>query len=178
VVDAAKDATCTETGLTEGKHCSVCNAVLLAQETIPAKGHTEVVDAAKDATCTETGLTEGKHCSVCNTVLLAQETVAAKGHRWVDATCTAPKTCETCGETEGEPMPHAYGEWETVTEATKKAEGKREQVCADCGHTTEETIPMLEGALAGAVVGISLGSVAVLGGLFLAFVFLKKKKLF
>jgi hypothetical protein len=37
---------------------------------------------------------------------------------------------------------------------------------------------MLEGASAGAVVGISLGSVAVLGGLFLAFVFLKKKKLF
>ena len=33
------DPTCTETGLTEGKHCSVCNKVLVAQETIAALGH-------------------------------------------------------------------------------------------------------------------------------------------
>ena len=26
--------------------CSVCNAVLVAQETVPAKGHTVVIDAA------------------------------------------------------------------------------------------------------------------------------------
>ena len=45
-VDAAVDPTCTETGLTEGKHCSVCNEVLVAQEAVAALGHTEVVDAA------------------------------------------------------------------------------------------------------------------------------------
>ncbi len=39
VTDPAKYATCTSTGLTEGKHCSVCNAVLVAQETIPMKDH-------------------------------------------------------------------------------------------------------------------------------------------
>ena len=39
VVDAAVAATCTETGLTEGKHCSVCGKVLVAQEMTPAPGH-------------------------------------------------------------------------------------------------------------------------------------------
>ncbi len=39
VIDNGAEATCTEAGLTEGKHCSVCNTVLVAQETIPAKGH-------------------------------------------------------------------------------------------------------------------------------------------
>ena len=29
-------------------------------------------------------------------------------HTWVDATCTAPKTCSGCGETEGEALGHTY----------------------------------------------------------------------
>lgn len=39
VVDAAIAATCTETGLTEGKHCSECQNVLLKQEVVSALGH-------------------------------------------------------------------------------------------------------------------------------------------
>ncbi len=39
VIDKAVPATCTEAGKTEGKYCSVCNAVLIAQEEIPALGH-------------------------------------------------------------------------------------------------------------------------------------------
>jgi len=65
---------------TASTHCSVCGAVITAQETVDAKGHTEVADEAVAATCTETGLTEGSHCSVCGEVLTAQQTVAAKGH--------------------------------------------------------------------------------------------------
>ena len=72
VIDEAKAPTCTETGLTEGSHCSVCNEVLKAQEEVPALGHTPEADSAKAPTCTETGLTEGSHCSVCGAVLTAQ----------------------------------------------------------------------------------------------------------
>ena len=72
--------TCTEPGKTEGSHCSVCNEVLKAQETIPAKGHTPVTDPAEEATCTKAGKTEGSHCSVCNEVLKAQETIDPLGH--------------------------------------------------------------------------------------------------
>ena len=39
VVDAAVAATCTSAGKTAGKHCSVCNEVLVAQEEVPALGH-------------------------------------------------------------------------------------------------------------------------------------------
>ena len=108
VIDAAVAATCTETGLTEGKHCSVCNEVLVAQEVVAAKGHTEVIDAAVAPTCTETGLTEGSHCSACSEVLVAQEEVPALGHTEVidaavEATCTETgltegKHCSVCSE--------------------------------------------------------------------------------
>ena len=39
VVDAAVKATCVATGLTEGKHCSVCSEVLVAQTEVAALGH-------------------------------------------------------------------------------------------------------------------------------------------
>ena len=76
VIDKAVEASCTETGLTEGSHCSRCMEVIKAQEVIPAKGHTEVKDKAVEPTCIHTGLTEGSHCSVCSKVLRAQNTVA------------------------------------------------------------------------------------------------------
>ena len=118
VTDAAVAPTCTETGLTEGKHCSVCNTVLKAQEVIPALGHTEVTDAAVAPTCTESGKTEGKHCSVCNKILVMQEEIPADGHEW--------------------------GEW-FVTEAAKESEsGKEMRVCRrDSSHTQTREIPAL-----------------------------------
>ena len=80
VVDKAVEATCTGTGLTEGSHCSECNAVLVEQRIVPARGHSTVVDKAVEATCTETGLTEGSHCSECNAVLVEQRIIPANGH--------------------------------------------------------------------------------------------------
>jgi len=100
VIDKAVKASCTTTGLTEGKHCSVCEETIVVQEELPALGHTEVVDAAVEATCVTDGLTEGKHCSVCHEILVAQQTVLAFGHtEVVDAAVEA--TCVTDGLTEG-----------------------------------------------------------------------------
>ena len=97
VVDKAVEPTCTETGLTEGKHCSVCGEVLVEQKVVPAKGHTEVIDKAVEPTCTEMGLTGGKHCSVCNKVLVKQTIVPAKGHNWDSGKITIAPTCTGTG---------------------------------------------------------------------------------
>ena len=75
VVDEAIEATCTEEGKTEGSHCSVCNEVFVAQETIAKKEHTVVVDEAVAPTTETEGKTEGSHCSVCNEVIVAQEVI-------------------------------------------------------------------------------------------------------
>ena len=141
VTDAAKAPTCTETGLTEGKHCSVCNEVLVAQEVVPANGHTEVIDAAKAPTCTETGLTEGKHCSVCNTVLVAQTVVDALGHTNAEAvkenekaaTCTVAGSYDSvvyCSVCDAE-----ISRTTVPVEATGHTEVKDEAVAPTCTET-------------------------------------------
>ena len=63
VTDASVAPTCTEFGLTEGSHCSRCDEVFVAQETIDAPGHAyeSVVTPPKS---TEDGYTTYT-CSVC-----------------------------------------------------------------------------------------------------------------
>ena len=100
VTDQGYAATCTSAGLTDGSHCSVCNAVITAQTVIPATGHTVVVDEASAPTCTSTGLTQGSHCSVCNAVLTAQTVIPATGHTVVVDEAYAP-TCTAVGKTQG-----------------------------------------------------------------------------
>lgn len=41
-------------------------------------------------------------------LICIRQEVAECTHQWTDATCTAPKTCKLCGETEGEALEHSY----------------------------------------------------------------------
>ena len=70
VADIAVSATCKDTGLTEGSHCSVCNKVLVAQTVVPK---TEVHSSSSwiidvEATCKSEGEMH-KECNVCKQVL-------------------------------------------------------------------------------------------------------------
>ncbi len=72
VIDEAVAPTCTETGLTEGKHCSVCGEILVAQETVDALGHTHAY--------TDNG---EKHIVTCKNCDYSAE----EDHSYVDGSC-------------------------------------------------------------------------------------------
>ena len=98
VIDKSVEATCTENGLTEGSHCSVCKEVLKAQEEIKATGHSwDTGKVTTAATCEKAGV---KTFSCQNCGITRTETIKANGHKEVkDAAVAATYT--TAGKTAG-----------------------------------------------------------------------------
>ncbi len=151
-----KAPTCTETGLTVGSKCSSCEQIITEQQTIDALGHTwEDPNCTIPRTCSVCNLTEGQAaghsyqsvvtpptcteggytthtCSVCDDTYTDAQTVAA-GHSWVDATCTAPKTCSVCDLTEGTALGHDYAE--VVTAPTCTEGGYTTYTCGTCNDS-------------------------------------------
>ena len=104
VIDKAVAATCTKTGLTEGIHCSVCDAVIKAQEVVPATGKHSFGNwkITKAATCTAEG-TQTRTCSGCGKV--ETQTIAKTAHKYVNTVVKPTYTakgytlhkCSVCG---------------------------------------------------------------------------------
>ena len=156
VTDPAVAATCTTTGLTAGSHCSRCDAVLTAQQEIPALGHAwgEHVETTP-ATCTTTGI-KTSTCSRCSETRTQE--IAALGHDPVTdpavaATCTATgltagSHCSRCDTvlTAQETVPalgHNWGAYVQTTAPTCTAAGVETATCTRCDETTSREIAAL-----------------------------------
>ncbi|MDE6752028.1 MAG: leucine-rich repeat protein, partial [Eubacterium sp.] len=98
VTDKAIAATCTTAGKTAGSHCSVCNAVIIAQKAVPATGHSyDSGKITKKSTCTATGV-KTYTCTKCKAT--KTETIKATGHKAVIDKAVAA-TCTKAGKTAG-----------------------------------------------------------------------------
>lgn len=75
---SAKDATCTNSGLTEGSVCSVCGEVLSAQEEIPALGHSYELTYNKEPENDLPGeqIYQCKSCGVTYEMLIEAQTLS------------------------------------------------------------------------------------------------------
>ncbi len=100
-----KAPTCTETGLTLGSKCSVCDEILKAQILILAKRHSwDDGEVSTEPTCTEKGV-KTFECDNCDAT--KTEDVNANGHNYssvvTNKTCAANGritfTCPTCDDT-------------------------------------------------------------------------------
>ena len=144
-------ATCTETGLTQGKTCKICGNVIEERKEIPALGHE--LETTTTATCTEPGTTttacQRKGCGYSET-----EDTAALGHDWgepetVSATCTegglVKKTCKRDPShvetvTSG-PLGHDWEEDFTVdVQPTCETDGSKSRHCTRCDEKTDVTV--------------------------------------
>ena len=152
VIDPAKAATCTQTGLTEGKHCSECDKVLVAQKDVPALGHNYKVTYAWTQTADGYTVTATADCSRCDaeTGSTVTETVTATYKEVTAADCvttgvgvwTASFTNDLFeAQTTTITIPalgHTYGEWISVLDGHCFHAEVEERTCSVCGDTEQQ----------------------------------------
>ena len=149
VIDPAVAPTCTSTGLTEGKHCAVCNEVLTAQEDVPMLEHDFEKKVTKP-TCTKGGYTTYT-CKVCK-YSYTDNKKSALGHwfgEWSpngDGTQSAACRRDSCKHV-GKNSCAAFEFQPEVDSAVLTA-------CPVCGAVSDGTqLAMVKGANAVAVTG-------------------------
>ncbi len=140
-IGEAKNATCTENGITAGEKCTDCGAVVKEQETIDALSH---IDADSNGYCDRVECGE----SLCTE------------HKWIDgdviepASCTKTglqaQLCENCGQPgedkELEKLPHS-SETDAAVDATCLSTGLTEgSHCSVCQEvlTAQEIVDMID----------------------------------
>ena len=72
-------------------------------------------------------------------VLAMVAAMAACGcdHQWSEATCTTPKTCAKCGQTEGEAAGHTPRQWVVSAVDAEALTMTRDLICDVCGEVTD-----------------------------------------
>ena len=142
-------ATCTETGLTQGKTCKICGDVIEERKEIPALGHD--LKTTTTATCTEPGTTT----TACQRKGCTYKTMAstpALGHDWetetISATCTegglVKKTCKRdpshVETVPSGPLGHDWEEDFTVdVQPTCETAGSKSRHCTRCDEKIDVT---------------------------------------
>lgn len=151
VQENVKPATCTEAGSYEEViFCTVCGEELSRTPvTVEATGHMPETVAGRQPTCTETGLTDGVKCSACGTLLEEQTALPALGH--------------------------TFGEWTVSSGAGVLKEGEEVRTCQRCGVTETRAIAAEPFPVWGIVL-ICVGGAAIITGVSVTIVLLRKKK--
>ena len=85
VIDNAVEPTCTTTGLTQGKHCSICGAILQEQTVVPALGHKYSQDWSNDKTY-------HWHASTCGHDVVSDKEKHTFDSNWVCTECAYADT--------------------------------------------------------------------------------------